>query len=620
MPLLTTVGRKSPRARLLVAAFYVLLTLGGLTMVYPFLIMISGAMKGVYNGKQMDICPRYLYDDMELYRAYCESRYANTTNYNNTSDRPSPDFDSLDPRPLQPRLAEEFRAFLREQPPAPEERLLGHFTMARGNGRHDLGFISYLSDTYGGDVARMNRELGTQFNNWSINLVQESVFFARITSIESNLLRKFFEYRAAQATEDFYEPTADAWFRGSMIFSRYGDDTALLREKLGITATHTGLISLDAPETGNAEYRSLREIFMRRFLNARFIRLELTPEVRRVWRDFLRANFKGSLQALRDVYPAATDFDSLEAPASLPREKRQAVLYASFIEKECPFAALRVEDIQTRFRDRLIAKHGSLEGINRSLGLAARDLSELMIPRGTLDWEYTQAHKGSLRWYLTTRNFEYVFSYIFAHGRAAWVTLTFCTLSILCSLVVNPLAAYALSRFALPSTYKVLLFLMTTMAFPGAVTQIPSFLLLKDLGLLNTFWALVLPGLANGYSIFILKGFFDSLPKELYESASLDGASEFRLFWTLTMNLSKPILALISLNAFTAAYGAFMYALLICQDESMWTIMVYLYQLQGISSQNIIYASLIIAAIPTFVIFVTCQKVILRGIVVPSEK
>ena len=168
-----------------------------------------------------------------------------------------------------------------------------------------------------------------------------------------------------------------------------------------------------------------------------------------------------------------------------------------------------------------------------------------------------------------------------------------------------------------------LLFLMLTMAFPPMVTQIPNFLMLREFNLLNTFWALILPGLANGYSIFLLKGFFDSLPRELYESAALDGAGEMRIFWQITMSLSKPILAVIALSAFTRAYSNFMLALLICQDQDMWTLMVWMYDLQTRSEPDgvgVIFASLLIAAIPTFLIFAFCQKVIMRGIVVPVEK
>ena len=196
----------------------------------------------------------------------------------------------------------------------------------------------------------------------------------------------------------------------------------------------------------------------------------------------------------------------------------------------------------------------------------------------------------------------------------------YCGLAVLLALLVNPLAAYALSRHRPPSAYKLLLFMLLTMAFPPIVTQIPIFLMLRDLRLLNTFAALVLPGMAHGYSIFLLKGFFDSLPRELYESAELDGAGEWTIFWTITMSLSRPILAVIALSAFTAAYSNFMFALLICQDERMWTLMVWLYQLQARSGQAVIYASLLVAALPTLLIFLFCQNIILRGIVVPVER
>ena len=138
---------------------------------------------------------------------------------------------------------------------------------------------------------------------------------------------------------------------------------------------------------------------------------------------------------------------------------------------------------------------------------------------------------------------------------------------------------------------------------------------------LGALMAVCMPGVGfDGYSIFLLKGFFDSLPQELYESAQLDGANEWTLFWQITMGLSKPILAVIALNAFMSSYAAFMYAFVICQDRKMWTMMVWLYEMQQNYGQAVVYASLVIAAIPTFLIFLFCQNIIMRGIVVPTEK
>ena len=196
--------------------------------------------------------------------------------------------------------------------------------------------------------------------------------------------------------------------------------------------------------------------------------------------------------------------------------------------------------------------------------------------------------------------------------------LVACT--ILITLTINPIAAYALSRFKLPQTYKILLFCLATMAFPAEVSAIQNFLLLKQFHLLNTYWALFLPGAANGFSIFLLKGFFDSLPQELYEAAELDGAGEFQMYRRICYAMSKPVLAVIALGAFTGAYGSFMWALIVCQNPKMWTLMVWLQQMSGWAPMSMVYASLVLAAIPTLLVFIFCQNIIMRGIILPMEK
>ena len=160
------------------------------------------------------------------------------------------------------------------------------------------------------------------------------------------------------------------------------------------------------------------------------------------------------------------------------------------------------------------------------------------------------------------------------------------------------------------------------MAFPAEVGMIPGFLLMRDLNLLNTLFALILPGMASGYSIFLLKGFFDSIPAELYEAADIDGAGEFRKFYAIALPMSKPILAVIALGAFNSAYGGFMWAFLVCQDPKMWTIMVWMYEFQVNNASNsaLVMAALALVSIPTLLMFIFCQKIIMRGIIVPSMK
>ena len=138
--------------------------------------------------------------------------------------------------------------------------------------------------------------------------------------------------------------------------------------------------------------------------------------------------------------------------------------------------------------------------------------------------------------------------------------------------------------------------------------------------MLNTFWALLLPTAANGFFIFLLKGFFDSLPNELFEAAAIDGAGPLRTFWKIALPLCKPVLAVIALQAFVASYGSFMWAYIVCQDADLWTLMVYIHQFQIGNPVHLVMAALTLASMPTLIVFIFCQKIILRGIVVPTMK
>lgn len=278
------------------------------------------------------------------------------------------------------------------------------------------------------------------------------------------------------------------------------------------------------------------------------------------------------------------------------------------------------EQFQKKWEEFLAAKYDTIDSLNRAWKLAEADWNTIALPSKEYEWNLMLQHRSMLIKEYLKRNYLMVVDTLFTNGNAAINTLIYCFLAVFAALLVNPLCAYGLSRYKPASSYKILLFLMLPMAFPGMVLGIPQFLLIKDFGLLNTFAALILPGMANGYSIFLLKGFFDSLPKELFESAAIDGASEWVVFWHIAMGLSTPILSVIALGAFTGAYGNFMLAFLLCQESSMWTMMVYLYQLQQTSSQAVGFAALIVAAVPTLIVFIFCQNIIIKGIVVPTEK
>jgi multiple sugar transport system permease protein len=374
------------------------------------------------------------------------------------------------------------------------------------------------------------------------------------------------------------------------------------------------------------------EEFVRTLLNRLWIKVD--PAALSGYQDYLKARYNNKIAGLNKWY--GTKYKSF-AEVKLVTQLKQFPFFgtrladwSSYIQGwtdgddnkfyQVPIKYLEVTGAIYDFRDHVKNKFKTVAAANKSLETNLKSWSDIRSQQQASHYQWIKANSFALKWEFMKRNFISVFDYIVLHGYAIWNTFVYCGSAVLCALIVNPLAAYALSRFNPPSTYKILLFLMVTMAFPPMVTQIPVFLLLREFNLLNTYASLILPGLANGYSIFLLKGFFDSLPQELYESAQIDGASECRIFLQITMSLSKPILAVIALQTFQMAYSNFMMALLYCQDENMWTIMPWLYQLQSNSCQGVIFASLIVAAIPTFLVFTFCQNIIMRGIVVPVEK
>lgn len=308
-------------------------------------------------------------------------------------------------------------------------------------------------------------------------------------------------------------------------------------------------------------------------------------------------------------------------PVNVSKKARQDYLKA--VRSPQLTSVLRIaqtDKYQSQWQDFLKKKYGGVAVLNNVWQQNPRSFDEVILPTHEREWAIMERNTRRLNMEYLSRNYTMVFNTLFANGDAALNTFIYCLLAVIAALLVNPLCAYGLSRYKPASSYKILLFLMLPMAFPGMVLGIPQFLLVKDLGLLNTFAALILPGLANGYSIFLLKGFFDSLPKELFESAAIDGASEWTVFWQIAMRLSTPILSVIALGSFTAAYGNFMMAFLLCQEKSMWTMMVYLYQLQQRASASVGFAALVVAAIPTLIVFIFCQNIIIKGIVVPTEK
>jgi len=326
----------------------------------------------------------------------------------------------------------------------------------------------------------------------------------------------------------------------------------------------------------------------------------------RMYQEFVRAQFQNNFTTVpANVANGATKFEEIRlAPGPLAEKFRAKSLPARYQE-------VSVEGLW-------LTRSGGDPKVATQRVRQGQPFQEMPILAMETQGAGTNAQeiKRELSW----RNYGYVLDYILLNGNALVNTLIFCLLAILVQLTVNPIAAYALSRYPIKQSGKILIFLLATMAFPAEVAMIPSFLLLKDLHLLNTFAALVLPTAASGYMIFLLKGFIDSLPQELFEAGQLDGAKESTMMMRIALPLSRPVLGYLSLIAFMSAYSAFIYAFLVAQDQKMWTLMVFIYQLQTTAPKAVMMAALTLAAIPTLLVFLFAQRVIMRGIVLPGER
>jgi len=353
---------------------------------------------------------------------------------------------------------------------------------------------------------------------------------------------------------------------------------------------------------------------------------ELDESLAGDYKSHLKEKFK-TVQAYNHAAGSGWgSFDEMPFPKKPPENPFERNLWIEYIMWRARADKVIIHCPEKDYPAYLQAKYSDIAALNDVYGTSYGSFNEIELPLKVVDYyEYATAKK-SIFWGFITSNYKRVLAFITTKGRALINTVILVTLSVLSALTVNPLAAYALSRFSLKSAHKILIFLLAPMAFPATVVLIPNFLLLRDLHLLNTFAALVLPGLANGFSIFLLKGFFDSLPRELYEAAMIDGSSELGMFWNITIPLSKPILAYIALMAFVASYSGFMWAFLVCQNEKMWTLMVWLYQFQQIYSaapyfeKYLVMAAFVVASVPILLVFTFCQRVIMRGIILPSMK
>ncbi len=210
----------------------------------------------------------------------------------------------------------------------------------------------------------------------------------------------------------------------------------------------------------------------------------------------------------------------------------------------------------------------------------------------------------------------------------AWVKSNFITyfrnsaivsvLSIGCIIMVTSMAAYVIARFKFPGRRALFLYLIVGIALPVKLAIIPIFLLMRDLHIQDTYLSLILVYTAGGvaFSMFLLVNFFKSLPRELEESAKIDGAGAFRIYWSIDLPLLKPALATVTIFNFIDVWNDFFFPLILINKKELRTIPLGIQIFYGEYNiqWNLLFAALNIAVIPILIVFVIMSRQFISGL------
>jgi multiple sugar transport system permease protein len=608
-------------------------------MVYPFLLMVSSSLTSHVDFQEFALVPGYLYDENMLMFKYLllkmtvqgvreGEKFSDgiLQKFNNPLGSEAPDFqlDKMLEGEGTIRRIQDWYAFKTSLPLQYTMPYFLEFTPYYGGPVLER-YRRFLQGRYNNDIQALNHAYGEAsgfFGEVAPPYIRQE-YIARMWKPENTLkAHEWSEFRKTLSREEIQTISGEEIYQ---IFLRERKYATINDLNKAYGADYEGFWSIRLPEMlpKNPAIAADWVDFVRSRWPLRFLKLTKgEPE----YREFLRTKY-ATIDAYNEKYGARVkSFDEMPFVSTYPwvyagEDSRAADDWARFVRYAAPADGFQLETTEGLYRRFLDSRYAGIAALNQAYGTSYASFEDVTPPYLECSAYEVRQHPGRLRWEYATRSYRIVVGQMLLHGRAFLNTFVLVAAIMIAQLTINPFAAFALSKLHLPFTRHALLFLIGTMAFPEAVGMIPNFLLLRELHLLNTYWALILPAAANGYAIFVLKSFFDGLPRELFEYCTLEGGGPLRQFWHVALPLNKPIFAVIALGAFGMAYGSFMWAFVVCQKESMWTLMVWLQQFQvRWGTGPIMMAGLVLAGIPTLLVFMFCQRIIIRGIPLPTFK
>jgi len=190
------------------------------------------------------------------------------------------------------------------------------------------------------------------------------------------------------------------------------------------------------------------------------------------------------------------------------------------------------------------------------------------------------------------------------------------------SLLFNLMAGYAFAKLKFAGRDKLFQTLLAALVIPGQVAMMPLFLMLKTMGLVNTWAGVILPGMAGVFGIYLVRQYARSLPDALLEAARMDGAGEWRIFWLIVLPMLKPVIVTLAMFGFLGSWNDFMWPLIVLTDADLHTLPVAVASLsrEHVADGELMMAGAVVTVLPVLLLFLALQKHYLQGLLMGSVK
>ena len=190
------------------------------------------------------------------------------------------------------------------------------------------------------------------------------------------------------------------------------------------------------------------------------------------------------------------------------------------------------------------------------------------------------------------------------------------------SLLFNVGAGYAFAKLQFRGRERIFRLLLAALVIPGQVAMLPLFLILKQMGLVNTYFGVLVPAAASIFGIFLVRQYALTIPDALLEAARLDGASEIRIFRSIVLPLLSPILVTLAIFSFLASWNDFMWPLIILNDKELYTLPVALASLarEHVQDNEMMMAGSVLTIFPVLLLFLAMQRYYIKGLLMGSVK